>query len=252
MISRFTDSEILYALEWLIRLGMLLVVPFRRSPAATRTWLLLIFFLPIPGLLLFLLIGSPRFPAWRMERFQQTRAFHARLRDRLAGARRSAGAKVRKSPNCGAARRPAGGRRQRARADRGLRRRHRPADRRHRRAPDIMSGSSATSSPTMRSGCQVIDALGRAAARGVACHVLIDGVGSHHWIRGTLRALQQRGVEARAGSAVPAVPPLDPPRHAQPPQAVHRRWRDRLCRIAEHRRRATSAPASSIASWWRG
>ena len=35
--------------EWLVRIIMLLYVPQRRSPASARAWLLLIFFLPIPG-----------------------------------------------------------------------------------------------------------------------------------------------------------------------------------------------------------
>jgi hypothetical protein len=55
--------------EWVIRLGALAVVPFRRKFAATA-WLLLIFFLPIPGLLLFLMIGEPRFPQERIDRFR--------------------------------------------------------------------------------------------------------------------------------------------------------------------------------------
>ena len=47
-------------------------------------------------------------------------------------------------------------------------------------------------------GRRVIAALGRAAARGVRCHVLVDAVGSHRWIKGTLAALADAGVEARA------------------------------------------------------
>lgn len=40
------------AIEWIIRLAMVLLVPLRRSPEAARSWLLLLFFLPIPGLIL--------------------------------------------------------------------------------------------------------------------------------------------------------------------------------------------------------
>ena len=69
--STFQGVE--YVLEWLIRIGALLVVPFRRTAEATRSWLLLIFFLPIPGLLLYWLIGRPRFPAWRRKRFAGVR-----------------------------------------------------------------------------------------------------------------------------------------------------------------------------------
>ncbi|MGC3966025.1 MAG: hypothetical protein QM775_01230 [Pirellulales bacterium] len=49
---RFHWSELFYASEWIVRLVMLVYVPQRRSPAAARSWLLLIFLLPLPGLAL--------------------------------------------------------------------------------------------------------------------------------------------------------------------------------------------------------
>jgi cardiolipin synthase len=70
-----TWGSLYYLSEWLIRLVMLVVVPFRRSPDAAKGWLLLIFFLPWPGLFIYLLIGRPRFPASRLakrEQFQPT------------------------------------------------------------------------------------------------------------------------------------------------------------------------------------
>ena len=48
-----------YGSEWAIRIAMLLVVPQKRSPAAARTWLLFIFLLPWPGLVLYALVGRP-------------------------------------------------------------------------------------------------------------------------------------------------------------------------------------------------
>src|SRR3954464_10528812 len=54
--------------EWAVRLGMLIVVPVRRSPEAAKGWLLLGFFLPWPALVLYLLIGRPTYPRWRRER----------------------------------------------------------------------------------------------------------------------------------------------------------------------------------------
>ena len=56
------------ASEWAIRLGMLFYVPQRRSPAAARAWLLLIFFLPWPGVILYTLIGRAFLPEKRMQR----------------------------------------------------------------------------------------------------------------------------------------------------------------------------------------
>jgi hypothetical protein len=60
--------------EWSIRLVMLVYVPQRRSAAATRTWLLLIFLLPWPGLVLYALFGRIYVPHRRIE--QQDRASH--------------------------------------------------------------------------------------------------------------------------------------------------------------------------------
>ena len=68
--------------EWIIRIGMLLAVPFRRSPEAAKGWLLFGFFLPWPALALYLLIGRPAYPKWRRARFARlaARCGHTRLR----------------------------------------------------------------------------------------------------------------------------------------------------------------------------
>ena len=59
---------LLYVLsEWAIRLAMLVYVPQRRSAAAARAWLVLIFLLPWPGLVLYALIGRIRYPRKRLE-----------------------------------------------------------------------------------------------------------------------------------------------------------------------------------------
>lgn len=58
--------------EWLIRLAMLFYVPQQRSAAASRTWLLLIFLLPWPGLILYAALGRIRVPRERIA--QQKRA----------------------------------------------------------------------------------------------------------------------------------------------------------------------------------
>src|SRR5512142_1691314 len=64
--------------EWVIRIGSLIVVPFRRKFTAAA-WLLLIFFLPLPGLLLFLAIGQPKFPRFRLEQYRGLRPFVQRV-----------------------------------------------------------------------------------------------------------------------------------------------------------------------------
>jgi cardiolipin synthase len=52
--------------EWLLRLVMLVYVPQRRSPAAARTWLLLIFIQPVVGVFLYSLFGRPYLSRRRM------------------------------------------------------------------------------------------------------------------------------------------------------------------------------------------
>ncbi|HEY7118058.1 MAG TPA: cardiolipin synthase [Tepidisphaeraceae bacterium] len=56
-----------YLSEWAVRLWMLVHVPRRRSAAAARAWLLLIFLLPWPGMILYWLIGRPYLPRRRVE-----------------------------------------------------------------------------------------------------------------------------------------------------------------------------------------
>jgi len=185
-----------YALEWIIRIGALAIVPLRRTPAAARAWLLLILFLPVPGLLLFLAIGSPRFPAWRAQRF-------ARLGPLLADAT----ARLRRCPaNLGEAapvtafaealgHMPATGGNQVTLID----------------DYDGMIDRLVADIDAARLsvhllvyifadddvGQRVAAALGRAAGRGLDVRVLFDPVGSHHWRRGTQRLLREAGVQVR-------------------------------------------------------
>jgi cardiolipin synthase len=55
------------ATDWLIRLVMLVYVPQRRSPAAARSWLLLIFIFPIPGLIIYSIFGRPFLSSYRIQ-----------------------------------------------------------------------------------------------------------------------------------------------------------------------------------------
>lgn len=61
-------TAIIDSMNWIIRLVMLVYVPQRRSAAATRTWLLLIFLLPLPGLVCYMLFGRIHVPRFRIER----------------------------------------------------------------------------------------------------------------------------------------------------------------------------------------
>ena len=72
MSALFSDNplwfNLFFAAEWIVRLAMLIIVPMRRSPEAAKGWLLLIFFEPSVGLALYLLIGRPTLPEWRLAR----------------------------------------------------------------------------------------------------------------------------------------------------------------------------------------
>jgi len=183
-------------LEWAIRLGALVVIPFKRKATATA-WLLFLFLLPVPGLLLFLAIGQPRFPRWRTERFEKLQPFFdstsralgvasadglgavadtAELAKRLGGFPPVAGNSIELVDDYDALIR--------------------------RLIEDIDAARS-----TVRLliyifadddvGQSVIAALGRAVRRGVRCEVLLDPVGSGPWIRGTLESLRRENVSTR-------------------------------------------------------
>lgn len=58
----------LLIVDWLIRLAALWWIPSRTAPAAARSWLLLVGFVPLLGLPLYLLLGHPWLSRERVER----------------------------------------------------------------------------------------------------------------------------------------------------------------------------------------
>jgi cardiolipin synthase len=180
-------------LEWAIRAGALIIVPFRRRFTAAA-WLLLIFFLPIPGLLLFLAIGQPRFPKFRIEQFREVRP----MLERLAEALKPHRPEIITSAALFAERLgylPAVGGNAAELLD----------------DYDEVIGRLIADIDAARTrvslvvyifaddavGQSVIDALARAVSRGVDCKVLLDPVGSLHWVRRTVRLLRAAGVHTR-------------------------------------------------------
>ncbi|EYT56505.1 cardiolipin synthase [Leucobacter sp. UCD-THU] len=65
-----------------IRIVALFVVPRNRRPTAGMAWLLAIFLLPVPGLLLFLIIGSKRLPKKRERKQEAVNEFVAEISSR--------------------------------------------------------------------------------------------------------------------------------------------------------------------------
>lgn len=185
-----------YAVEWIIRIGALIIVPLRRSPAATRAWLLLIFFLPVPGLILFLAIGTPRFPAWRIQRFHELESFYDQIAEQMSRHAQDFGSAT---PIAALAmtlgRMPATEGNTVVLID---------------QYDEVIASLVADIEAAATSinllvyifaddlvGRPIIDALGRAVARGVRVRVMFDAVGSRRWRRGTSRQLRGVGVEVR-------------------------------------------------------
>ena len=194
---------LLYVLsEWAIRLVMLVYVPQRRSPAAARAWLVLIFLVPWVGLVLYAFIGRIRYPRRRIR--DEARAAK---RIREVQAEIQAGAGFRPPPLQGSALRtaglveklgnfaPFGGNRVELLPD------YAPAI--DRLVQDIdaavhhvhllfyIFAADAT-------GRKVAEAVERAARRGVSCRVLMDAVGSAGGLRRLSPGLRAVGVEVIA------------------------------------------------------
>ena len=183
-------------LAWIIRLGALAVVPFKRRTTAAA-WLLFIFLLPVPGLLLFLAIGQPHFPKWHVDRFQRLLPYFegvsAKLRTskpamdpittNVAGLVERLGHLAATGGNGIELIDDYDGMIARLVSDI-------DAARRSVRLLIYIFADDAV-------GGAVIAALGRAVARGVECQVLLDPVGSKTWIKETVRALKAAGVDTR-------------------------------------------------------
>lgn len=191
----------LFLLDWLIRLAALVWIPVRSPPAAARSWLLLVGFVPLLGLPLYLVLGHP----WlaRERRIRQARASQT-IRKHQSGR-----TLLRWSPREGDE--TAG-----------------DIARLTERVGDFMplSGNSielldryeASIESLLRDietashelhllyylmhddevGRAVAEALRRAATRGVRCRVLLDAVGAKPGLHAWARPLRAAGVEVRA------------------------------------------------------
>ncbi|MGO4706892.1 cardiolipin synthase [Microvirga sp. 2MCAF38] len=186
------------ASEWIIRLVMVIVVPVRRSPDAAKGWLLLAFFLPWPALVLYILIGRPSYPSWRIERVLQLpgllRGALARtapfslpvagssvvvetreLVEKLGRFPALSGNQVELLPDY----------------DKSINALIADIDRAEKHVHLLYFIFSDD-----RIGQKVMEALARAVTRGVTCRVLIDAVGSRPWGRNVIAQLTASGVSA--------------------------------------------------------
>jgi cardiolipin synthase len=184
--------------EWTVRLVMHVYVPQRRSAAASRTWLLLIFLLPLPGLALYALFGRIYVPKRRIEQ-QERASMRIRAVQEQMGERSFSHPKlppesvsiVKYAARLGDFE-PFGGNHVELLAEYGE-----AIDRlivdidaanHHVHLLFYIFGNDET-------GRKVVDALARAVKRGVKGRVLMDAVGSKQALRHLARRMRADGIE---------------------------------------------------------
>ena len=189
----------LLIVDWLIRLAALWWIPSRTTPAAARSWLLLVGFVPLLGLPLYLLLGHPWLSRERIER-------QARASDVIREEQRPLSA-LRWTPREGAAAEMAP-----------LIERQGAFMPTHGNAVALLDDYDASLRALLDDidgarqqvhllyylmfddavGDAVTTALCRAAARGVTCRVLLDAVGAKRGLRAYAPRLRAAGVQVHA------------------------------------------------------
>jgi len=202
LFSNIQWSVLYLASEWIIRLTMLMYVPQRRSPSAARAWLLLIFFLPLPGVLLYALVGRIYVPRRRIALQRQASQLIRSVQEKIPAPADTTTitlpayvqAAVQLAARLGDFRAVGGN------------------------EIDLLSGyeeplarlvhdlSGASDSIHLlyyiyendTTGKRITDVLCAAAARGVSCRVLMDAAGSRGALRDVAPILRAHGIEVHA------------------------------------------------------
>lgn len=194
------------AIEWIIRVVMIPVVMRKRSPQAAMAWLFVIFFEPIIGCLVYLLIGETHLGRSRLKKrhaaIEKIRAFRplvaldaaiaaarvpeeqhdlARLTERVGDMRALGGNSIELLDD---------------------------TDGFLDRLVEAIDGAEHSAHlqyyiySADESGARISAALTRAAARGVKCRLLVDGAGSKRFLRRGAGALRRAGVDVAAALPV--------------------------------------------------
>jgi len=184
--------------EWAIRLIMLVVVTSRRRPVVAMAWLIIIYFQPFIGILLYVMFGRNRLPRRRIERHENLLKELRALEARFSGD--SAATSPQLGPECTAAITLAqrlgympivGGNAVEIKTDTSEVIQH--------LIDDIDSANDHVNLlfyifADDETGQRVTQALGRAVKRGVKCRVLIDAVGSRPWRHGVRKLFDEEDV----------------------------------------------------------
>jgi len=201
-----TWSLLYYLSEWVVRLVMLVVVTRRHRPASAMAWLLVIFFIPWPGAVLYWLIGSNRLPRRRILAHRHMQQRLSAVAQRIAAHPSvvhpelgpDAAAAVKLAERLGAM--PIlGGNHVDLIAD---------TDQMiDRLVADIDAAEDHVHLlfyiyANDDTGRRVAAALIRAAERGVTCRLLVDAVGSRRMLKELAPELTRRGVQVHAALPV--------------------------------------------------
>jgi cardiolipin synthase len=192
----------LFVLDWLIRLAALAWIPVRSPPAAARSWLLLVGFVPLLGLPLYLVLGHPWLARQRRERQALASQVIRERQDSLRalrwvppGSEGEASADIPRLVERLGDFMPTGGNAIEL------------LDQYEQSLASLVADIDAAREEIHllyylmfddQVGAQVCASLKRAAARGVRCRVLLDAVGAKPGLRAFARPLRDSGVEVHA------------------------------------------------------
>lgn len=200
-MTEFSWWQIYFLSEWVIRVVMLVMIPPRRSPQAAKSWLILILFIPWPGLLVYWLVGRLKLPKWRHEQFARVPQVLGDtlkvMREKMTPFVADTAAPWREATHLARSLgyfRPMTSNSAETLTDydEGLRKLRDDIDN-ARQHVHLLFYIFAYDKATV----PIIEALERAVKRGVKCRVLYDAVGSGRWKSDLLPALKEAGVEAR-------------------------------------------------------
>jgi cardiolipin synthase len=182
--------------NWSIRLWAIWAVPRRRSPNAARAWLLLILVVPIPGVALYSVFGRAYLPSSRLKRQAAATRRILKLRDQIGASEIAEVAEERRATAALARELGAypvvGGNRVELIDDYSTFLDQLVADVEGARESVHLLFYIFEPDAT---GRRVADAVIRAAGRGVACRVMMDGMASGPGLKKLAPVLRAAGVE---------------------------------------------------------